>query len=101
MGIWIKIRKLKADANDGYYVVYKQDYTSADYYMRIDKKNRFIHFYLTNDFTHSVKTIDLNNTTDPIGELPGKSMLGYSRAIIQGMKACDNDNFPDIIDHCA
>jgi hypothetical protein len=102
MGIWVKIRKLHASENIGDYVILKpNDSDDADFYMRIDRKNRKLCFYSSSDFTNAIMVVDSNDGDIPMGELPGVSMIQYSRALLRGIKALDGNTWPDSLDYMA
>jgi hypothetical protein len=100
MAIWVKIQKVLEKNGVGYYKIYKQDYREIEVYMGIDRPNKLISVYITEDFPKPVHIIDYNKN-EPIGCIPGVSMIVFSRAFIQAVKALDMDVFPDCLDYSA
>lgn len=99
MAIWVKIRKLLQKNNIAYYEIYRQNYTTIECYMSVDKERKLIHFYLNDDFSLPIKVINCNQQTAPIGSIREISNLSYTKALVQGLKVLYSyEIFPDILD---
>lgn len=104
MAIWVKIRKIKEINEEAFYKIYKQDYQTVEAYMKIDKKNNIIAFFLEPDFCNEVKVFNVIEDWDkPMGSVPGISSISYRHGLIQGIKLIKKniDTFPEILDYCA
>ena len=89
MGIYIEIGKMSEANKTGYYKVYTQDFGGAEFYMSIDKTNRLIKFYLTEDFSNPVKVYDCDNKDQPIGPVPGVNINIAAKALMRALKTLD------------
>src|SRR5580765_7565944 len=102
MGIGtIEIFKMTEFNGNGHYRISTNDFRSPEFYMIIDKENRIIRFYLTQNFIlDPVKIIDCKIDA-PIGEIPGVPTMVFSRAILQAVKTFSLDIFPDSLSYAA
>jgi hypothetical protein len=87
MGIGtIMIFKIMEKDNIECYKVSTNDFEGVDFYMCIDKKQKLIKFYLTeNFFVDPIRIIDYNKD-EPIGSIPRVSTMVFSTAIFQAIK---------------
>ncbi len=99
MAILVEIRKITEKNAVGYYKVSMGE--SPEFYMGIDKKQKILKFYPTQDFINPIKIIDCQNENEIVGTLPGFNSITYSRALSQALKTFDMEDFPDVLDYIA
>jgi hypothetical protein len=101
MGIYIKIDRLLEKKHIAYYKVFTKDFGGANFYISIDKAKRLIYCYLTEDFSNPIRTIQLDNQNELIGNLPGVSAGILGRVIMKVFRILELEKFPDILDYSA
>jgi len=101
MGIYIKINKLSEKNFIAYYKVFTEDLGGGVFYIGIDKSNKLIYRYLTEDFSNPIRTIQLDNQDELIGNLPGVSAGILGRVIMKVFKILELEKFPDTLDYAA
>jgi hypothetical protein len=102
LSIYIKIRKIdKREDNKIYYEVLTQDFGGAHFYFCIDQKNKKLLFFIKNDFSTVVKTIDFLELDKPLGFLDDIDQKIYTRVIMKVIKAFQENNFSENLDYCA
>lgn len=93
----LRLDKLFENNNTGYYKITAQDKDSVVFFISINKTNRIISFYLSDDFLYPIKEINPDSYDGPIGSLPGVLMQDYSRALLKALKILNAENFPEEI----
>lgn len=103
MAIYIEITKVFEKENVGFYKVFTKHGGDTEFYVGFDKKYRRIYCFLTNDFSHPVRIIDLNNPNEIVGEVPGTKVEPSIIAKIfrTARKVFELNEFPQDMDYCA
>ena len=102
MSIYIKIRKIdKKEDSKIYYEVFTQDFGGTHFCVCIDQKNKKLLFFIKNDFSTVIKTIDLLRLDEPLGFLGDVDQNIYVRVVMKIIKAFQDNSFPENLDYCA
>ena len=103
MAIHIKIRKVLEKGDVGFYRIVTDYGGKTEFYVGFDKTFHKIYCFLTDSLSHSVRTIDLNDPNEIIGEVPGMKVEAsvLAKVFRAAQKAFDLNEFPDYLDYCA
>lgn len=102
MSIYIKIKKISNEENiKVYYEILTEDFNGSHFYFCIDQENKQLLFFMTNDFSKPIKTINLLCLDEPVGVLEGIDQRIYTRATMKAIQAFEENNFPEYLDYCA
>lgn len=102
LGIYIKIRRInKEEDKKFYYEVLTQDFGGAHFYFCIDQENKRLLFFIKNDFSIVIKTIDLLQQDESLGFLDSINQKIYARVVMKVMKAFQENDFSENLDYCA
>jgi len=99
MGIYIKIEKIFEEDSTAYYKIITQAFGGAEFYMGIDKVNRIVKLYLTNDFTKPTRIINCDDINERVGKLPGVDPSIIGRVLMRASKTLDLEKFPEFLDY--
>ena len=103
MAIYIKITKVLEKGDIGFYHVFAEHGGKTEFYVGFDKKFHKIYCFLTNDFSRPVRTIDLNDPNEIVGEVPGVRVEAsiLSKVFRTARKVFELNEFPQYLDYCA
>jgi hypothetical protein len=73
------------------------------FYVGFDRELHKIYCFLNDNFSHCVRTIDLNNPNETVGEIPGIKVEPsiIAKVFRAARKVFELNEFPDGLDHCA
>lgn len=96
-----KIKTHDGDNNIGFYEISSSDFDIKNFYMRIDKLNKIISFFLTKDFsTNPIRIINYNKN-DQMGIIPGIPTMVFSIVLRHTLRVFKMDTFPESLSYSA
>ena len=103
MAIYIKITRVFEKKDIGFYHVFTEHGGKTEFYVGFDKQSHKIYCFLTNNFSHPVRIIDLSNPNEIIGEIPGLKVEASIIAKIfrTARKVFELNEYPQYLDYCA
>lgn len=103
MAIYIKITKVLEKRDIGFYHVFTKHGGDTEFYVGFDRHKNKIYCFLTETFLQAIRTIDLNNPNEVIGEIPGIKVEASILAKIfrTARRVFELNEFPQCLDYCA
>lgn len=92
----ITIKKLIEMNNVGYFIIEAKDYGCPDIYMSVNKNNKVICFYESNNCSVPAMSIDYNNDCKESGALHGIDLIVLYKSAYRASKMFDQIGFPDL-----
>lgn len=91
------------DDNDniGFYEISSGDFDINNFYMRIDKLNKIISFFLTKDFSKDPIRVINYNKNDRMGVVPGIPTMVFSIVLRHALRVFKMDTFPESLSYAA
>ncbi len=96
----IKITKYKVIEEKIFYKIHDV-YEKDIFFASIEPKKTLIAFYDTDKFDTPIKSVDYSDKDKPVGKIKGHSEQAMIRAVINLVKAAENDKFPDDLSYHA
>jgi hypothetical protein len=99
----ISIYKIFEKDSIGYYEISSDHFDVKNFYVAINRPEKIIAFYMTNDFLKEpIRTIDFNrDQNQPMGALPGVPTKVFSVVILQAIRAFKMDFLPESLSWAA